>query len=102
MAKLKEAKLNLGPSQNYWLLSVISIPANWRSLKVIAIGAVGLEFNSRAGQIRHSIDNGSPPLRRFFGAVLRCLGAKDGSTVLEFGTVRSIFRHIVRYVYSYG
>ena len=43
----------------------------------IAIGAGGLAFNSRAGQIDHSVgqsglvkSNGSPPLRRFFGAVL--------------------------------
>ena len=27
-------------------------------------------FNSQAGQIGHTITNGSPPLRRFFGAAL--------------------------------
>ena len=26
-------------------------------------------FDSRVGQIGHSVANGSPPLRRFFGAV---------------------------------
>ena len=39
----------------------------------IAIGSEGLGFNFRAGQIGHSVANGSPPLRCFFGAVLlRC------------------------------
>ena len=33
-------------------------------------GEGGLEFNSQAGQIEHSVANGSPPLLRFFGAVL--------------------------------
>ena len=33
------------------------------------IGVGGLGFESQAGQIRHSVANGSPPLRRFFGAV---------------------------------
>ena len=36
----------------------------------IAIGAGGLGFENRAGLIKHSVANGSPPLRRFFGAVL--------------------------------
>ena len=38
--------------------------------KHIAIDAGGLQFDFRAGQIGHSVDNGSPPLRRFFVAVL--------------------------------
>ena len=36
----------------------------------IAMGARGLGFDYRAGQIGHSVANGSLPLRRFFGAVL--------------------------------
>ena len=32
----------------------------------VAIGAGGLGFDSRAGKIRDTIANGSPPLRRFF------------------------------------
>ena len=32
--------------------------------------AIHPRFDSRAGQIGHSVANGSPPLRRFFGAVL--------------------------------
>ena len=39
-------------------------------IKDIAIDAEGLGFNSQAGQIGHSVANGSPPLRRFFGAAL--------------------------------
>ena len=38
--------------------------------KDIAIGEGNLEFDSRAGQIVHSVVNGSPPLRRFFGTIL--------------------------------
>ena len=30
----------------------------------------GLGFGFQVGQIEHSVGNGSPPLRRFFGAVL--------------------------------
>ena len=35
-------------------------------LKDIVIGAGGLEIDSRADQIKYSVANGSPPLRRFF------------------------------------
>ena len=36
----------------------------------IAIGVGGLGFDYRAGQIRHSVANGSLPLRSFFEAVI--------------------------------
>ena len=39
-------------------------------VKDIAIGDEGLGFDSRAGQIEHSVVNGSSPLRRFVGVVL--------------------------------
>ena len=39
-------------------------------VKDITIDARGLWFVSQAGQIGHSVANGSPPLRCFFGAVL--------------------------------
>ena len=39
-------------------------------VKDIAIGAGGLGFDSRAGQIGHSVANILPSLLRFFGAVL--------------------------------
>ena len=35
-----------------------------------AIDAVDLDFDSRTGQIGHSVANGSPSSRRFFGVVL--------------------------------
>ena len=34
------------------------------------IDVEGLGFNSQAGRIGHTVANGSPPLRRFFGAAL--------------------------------
>ena len=46
----------------------------------IAIGAVSLEFDSRAEQIGHSVANSSPPLRHFFETVLsRRSSAEMGS-----------------------
>ena len=39
-------------------------------LKDFAIDAEGLGLNSQAGQVGHSVANGSQPLRRFFGAAL--------------------------------
>ena len=42
----------------------------WRSVTNVAIDAEDLRFNSQAGQIRHRVANGSPPLRRFFRPVL--------------------------------
>ena len=41
-------------------------PASWSSGNAFVSGAGGLRFKSRAGQIRHSVANGSPPLRHFF------------------------------------
>ena len=40
------------------------------SLKHIAIGVGDLGFDSRASQLRRSVTDGSPPLRRSFGAVI--------------------------------
>ena len=40
-------------------------------------GAGGLELDSLAGQIEHSVANGSAPLRWFFGTVLLRLGAAE-------------------------
>ena len=37
--------------------------------RTLSVGG-GLGFDSRAGQIGHSVSNGSPPMRRFFEAVL--------------------------------
>ena len=38
----------------------------WSSRNALVSGAEGLRFQSRAGQIGHSVANGSPPLRHFF------------------------------------
>ena len=41
-------------------------PATWSSGNAFVSGAGGLRFKSRAGQIGHSVANGSPPLQHFF------------------------------------
>ena len=43
----------------------------YRSVTDVAIDAEDFGFNSQAGQIRHSVTNGSPSLRRFFGPKTR-------------------------------
>ena len=40
--------------------------ASWLRGKAFISGAGGLRFKSRAGQIEHSVVNGSPLLRHFF------------------------------------
>ena len=55
--------------------------AGWRSGNDIASGAGGLGFDSRAGQIRQKIANGSTSLRCFFGDrryVAQALSCGDG------------------------
>ena len=44
----------------FWIFS------SWSSGNVFVSGAENLRFKSRAGQIGHSVANGSPPLRHFF------------------------------------
>ena len=46
--------------------SVLREPASWSSGNVFVAGAVGRRFKSQAGQIGHSVANGSPPLQNFF------------------------------------
>ena len=50
-------------------LEILHRPAD-AVVKHIANSAAGRKFDSRAGQIEHSVANGSPPLRRFIEAVL--------------------------------
>ena len=50
-------------------------------VNLITIGAGGLRFDFRVSQIRHSVTNGSPLLRSFFGTVsptarCRCNGPR--------------------------
>ena len=75
--------------------------AGWRSGEDIAFHSRGLGFNSRAGHIELSVTNGSPPLRRFFGAVLprRCAAEMDPATryMLRYNTasIMRIFLHVI-------
>ena len=58
---------------------------------------LGLGFNSRAGQIDHSVANGSPPLRRFFGVALpQTLSCGVGPRHLlpRFGTTSSVMKRV--------
>ena len=53
-------------------------------------GAGGLKFKSRAGQIEHSVANGSPPLHTFLRKELCCPGASgDGAQPTRY-TLRRI------------
>ena len=62
------------PKTTSYHLSVASLPrvspfrsnANWSSDNAFVSGTGGLRFESRTGQIGHSVANGSPPLLRFF------------------------------------
>ena len=59
-------------------------------VKDIAIGSGGLGFNSLAIRIDHSVGNGSPPLRRFFVAVLfRRLSREDEYYTLRGNTAEA-------------
>ena len=66
----------------------LSVREVWGSIpggeKGIAINAEGFEFDSRVGQIRHSVANGSPALRCFLGAALFiCPSAKPQRRILH-------------------
>ena len=74
-----------------WLLRVDrplaqSLSARYRC------GRSGVRFPGRSN--RHSVANDSPPLRRFFGAVLCCPGAKPRrwapQLVTRFGVIRRV------------
>ena len=55
----------------FYILIIFYKPAGDNAVvKDVAIDAEGLGFSSQAGQRGHTVANGSPPLRRFFGAVL--------------------------------
>ena len=65
-----------------------------RSVDVMVkdIGAEGLGFDSRAGQIGPSLANGSLPLRRFFGAAL----PRRQVAEMDTKTSRMLRRNIAR------
>ena len=59
-------------------------------LKGMAIGAGGLGLYSRAGQIGHSVANGSPPLRCFFGALMSRQSAAEMGPATRYTFGRDI------------
>ena len=76
------------------LVRVIGVdcePASWSSGNAFVSGAGDLRFKSRAGQIGHSVANGSPPLRHFFerSCVARAQWRGDGprQLVTRFGVL---------------
>ena len=46
--------------------------SSWSSGNVFVSGAGGLRFKSRAGEIEHSVANGSPPLQQFLERSEQC------------------------------
>ena len=42
------------------------------------VGAGGVLFDSRAGQIERKVPNDSPPLRHFLASVAQALSREDG------------------------
>ena len=70
------------------------LPASWSSGNAFVSGAGGLRFKSQAGQIGHSIANGSPPLRHFFkrSCVARAQWRGDGprQLVTRFGELQRV------------
>ena len=73
---------------------IIFIPASWSSGNAFVSRAGGLSFKSRAGQIGHSVANGSPPMQRFFewSCVTRAQWRGDGprQLVTPFGVIQRV------------
>ena len=67
---------------------------SWSSGNAFVSGAGGLRFKFRAGQIGHSVANGSPPLRHFFqrSCVARAQRRGDGprQLVARFGVIQQV------------
>ena len=61
--------LSVGLIYNDHLSCLLTNESLAQLLSAHAIGAGGLRFDYRTGQIGRSVANGSPPLQRFFGAV---------------------------------
>ena len=59
-------------------------------VKLVVIGAGGLALDSRADQIGLNVANGSPPLRRFFGAVLHRRKTADMGRATRYKLQRNI------------
>ena len=75
---------------------ILSLDAffSWSSSNAFVSEAGGLRFKSRAGQIEHSVANGSPPLRLFFesSCVARAQRRGDGprQLVTRFGVIQRV------------
>ena len=69
--------------------------ASWSSGNAFVSGAEGLRFKSRAGQIGHSVANGSPPLQHLFQRIYvahRRNDCEDGprKLVTRFGVLQRV------------
>ena len=71
---------------------------SWSSGNEFVFGAGGLRFKSRAGQIEHSVANGSPPLRHFFKK--SSVGVLPGHNDAEMGPANSL--HALAYYSEYN
>ena len=75
------------------LIQQRNFPASWSSGNAFVSGAGGLRFKSRAGQIGHSVANGSPPLRHFErSCAARPQRRGDGprKLVTSFGVIQQV------------
>ena len=71
---------------------------SWLSGNKFVFGAGGLRFKSQAGQIEHSVANGSPSLRHFFKK--SCVGVLPGHNDAEIGPANSL--HALAYYNEYN
>ena len=55
----------------------------------VAVSAGGCVFDSKSGQIGYKVTNGSPPQRRFFGAVL----TSGSAAYIGFATHYTLWRY---------
>ena len=64
----------------------------------IAIGAEGLGFGTRVGQIGHSVTNHSPPLQCFFGVMLSTRTVSE----MDPATRNALRRNKYNYIHKYN
>ena len=76
------------------LKNSVWVTKSWSSGNAFVSGAGGLRFKSRAGQIGHSVANGSPPLRHFVerSCVARAQWRGDwpDKLVTRFGVIQRV------------
>ena len=85
LIKQKNAKIFFGKAK---------IPASWSSGNIFVSVAGDLRLKSRAGQIGHSIANGSPPLGRYFERSCAAWAQESGDgpyqLVTRFGVLQRV------------